>query len=221
MKGAPTLHDKDAILFTNGILGKTQIYTLRSGEVVRNIDETLMILEHEMVKIKGQGETWTCMFYDDDQSACMIYDYRPIECRALKCWDLHEFKEAMARPRLQRRDLVSPDEGILKIMDAHEQRCAYEKLESAVKGLQGPTSNKAVETILDVLQYDNYIRSFLTEKLNFDPKTMDFFLGRPLATTIRMFGLCVKEQGGTFCLVPLEPRGKANKAWPTPLETHF
>lgn len=221
MKGGPTLHDKDAVLFAKGILEKTDVYTLRKGEVVRNIDETLMILEHEMVKMKGQGEAWTCMFYHDDQSACRIYDHRPIECRALKCWDLREFKEAMARPRLQRRDLVSPDDGILKIIDAHEQRCAYKTLESAVKELQGPASNQAVEKILDVLQYDNYMRPFLAEKLNLDPNTMDFFFGRPLTTTIRMFGLCVKQQGNTFRLLPIEPRGEPIEPRLNPSNTHL
>ncbi|MCK4486029.1 MAG: YkgJ family cysteine cluster protein [Desulfobacterales bacterium] len=204
MKGGPTLHEEDAILFTKGILKRSDVYTLRKGEVVRNIDDTLLVLEQEVIKIKGQGEAWSCMFYDDDQGACRIYDHRPLECRALKCWDLRGFKEVMERPCLQRRDLIKRDDGILEIISAHEQRCAYETLESAVSGLRGPDSDKAVENILALLQYDHYMRPLLTEKLKVDPNAMDFFFGRPLTTTIRMFGLCVKQEGDTFLLVPVE-----------------
>ena len=85
MKGGPTLHEEDAVLFSNGVLNKADVYTLRIGEVARNIDDTLMVIQQEMIKIKGQGESWSCLFYDDDENACKIYDHRPAECRALQC----------------------------------------------------------------------------------------------------------------------------------------
>jgi Fe-S-cluster containining protein len=205
MKGGPTLHEDDMTLFEKGILKKTDCYTLRKGEVVRHMDDTLMALEQEMIKIKGQGEDWRCLFYDDHQKACAIYDQRPMECRALKCWDLTELNEAMAKPRLQRKHLIHPDDGLLKIVGAHEQRCAYEALEAAVKELEGPEAENAVERILDLLHYDHQTRRLLIDKLNLDPKAMDFFFGRPLMTTIRMFGLCVTQQGESFFLAPMEP----------------
>jgi Fe-S-cluster containining protein len=209
MKGGPTLHEEDATLFTKGILKTSHVYTLRKGEVVRNIDDSLFVLEQEIIKIKGQGEAWSCMFYDDDQRACRIYDRRPLECQALKCWDLRGFNEVMARPCLQRRDLIKPDDGILKIIGVHDQRCAYETLESAVEGLRGPDSAKAVGGVLDLLQYDHYMRPLLAEKLKVAPNVMDFFFGRPLTTTIRMFGLCVKQEGDGFLLVPTADYGSA------------
>jgi len=204
MKGGPTLHEDDTTLFEEGILKKNNLYTLRKGEVVRNTDDGLMALEQEMIKIKGRGEAWTCMFYDDDLKECTIYDQRPIECRALKCWDLRNLNEVMAKPRLQRKHLINPDDGILKIIGAHEQRCSYEILEQSVQGLRGPAAEKAVEKILDLLHYDECTRLFLLEKSNLDPNAMDFFFGRPLTTTIRMFGLCVKKQGDTLLLTPME-----------------
>ena len=204
MKGGPTLHEEDAGLFAGEILTKNDLYTLRKGEVVRNIDDTLMVLDQEIVKIKGQSAAWTCMFFDSVQSECKIYEHRPIECRALKCWDLREFEEVMARPRLQRRDLIDPEDGILKIINAHEQRCAYETLGLTVKRLEGPNSEEAVNTILDILQYDHYIRPLLMEKLNVAPSALDFLFGRALTTTIGMFGLCVKQQGDSFILMPAE-----------------
>jgi len=206
LKGGPTLHREDAPLFVNGILKRGHVYTLRKGEVVRGIDDTPMILEREMVKIKGQSKGWTCIFYDEDLKACEIYNRRPIECRALKCWDLKDIKEVMARPRLQRKDLIDPDDEILKIIDAHEQRCAYKTLESAVRGLAGPHPEKAVETILDFLQYDHYMRPLIGEKLKVAANAMDFLFGRALTTTIGMFGLCVKQDGDSFVLGRAAPK---------------
>ena len=66
--------------------------------------------------------------------------------------------------------------------------------------MQEAGSDKAAEKILDLLQYDEYLRPFLAEKLKMDPNVMDFFFGRPLKTTIRMNGLCVKEDGDGFLL---------------------
>jgi len=200
MKGGPTLHEEDAILFSNGVLNKADVYTLRKGEVIRNIDDTLMVIEQEMIKIKGQGESWSCLFYDGDENACKIYQDRPAECRALQCWDLKGLREVMTRPYLQRVDLINPDDGLHRIIEAHEEKCAYVTLNAAVKGLQEADSGKAAEKILDLLQYDDYLRPFLAEKLKMDPNVMDFFFGRPLKTTIRIHGLCVKKEGDGFFL---------------------
>lgn len=199
-KGGPTLHDEDAILFSNGVLNTTDVYTLRKGEIVRNIDDTLMAIEQEMIKIKGQGESWSCIFYDDGENACKIYQVRPAECRALQCWDLRSLREIMTRPCLQRKDLIDPGDGVLRIIETHEEKCDYATLDAAVKGLQEADSSKAAEKILDLLKYDDYLRPLLAEKLKMDPNVMDFFFGRPLKTTIRMHGLCVKEDGDGFLL---------------------
>lgn len=216
MKGGPTLHEADAELFVRGTLADRQVYTLRRGEVVRNIDEILMVLDHEMIKIKGVGETWSCMFYDSEQSACGIYEDRPQECRAMKCWDPRELKGVMSMPCLQRKDLIKPGEGILKIVEAHDTKCSYAVLESAVRKLQGPDAGDAVNKILDLLQYDQYMRPFLADKLGIDPEAMDFLFGRPLVTTIPMFGLRVKQEGDTFTLLPLsEDESPSNHRPPT------
>jgi Fe-S-cluster containining protein len=204
MKGGPALHEEDMGLLVNGVLKTSHVYTLRKGEVVRNVDETLMALEREMIKIKGQGKTWSCIFYDAEKSTCTIYEDRPRECRALKCWDLRHLKEVMDTPLLQRKDLINPGDGILKIIDAHEERCSYTVLESKVKELQKTNADKAVEKILGILQYDDDMRPFVVEKLSIDLEVMDFLFGRPLTKTIHMFGLRVEQAGNTFTLLPID-----------------
>lgn len=203
LKGGPTLHEADEALFAAGKLRRRDVYTLRKGEVVRNIDDTLMVLDEEMIKIKGSGENWSCIFYDQELGACRIYDDRPLECRAMKCWDLADLKKAMAEPRLRRRDFMGPDGGLVKIIDAHERKCAYSALESAVKLLEGPDAEDAVNKVIDFLRYDRTIRRFLTNRAGIDPEDLDFLFGRPLSATIRMFGLGVKKDGDTYILSPI------------------
>jgi Fe-S-cluster containining protein len=189
-------------LFKKGILDRIHVYTVRKGEMVRDLDDRITALQHEVVKIKGQGEEWACTFFDDKENSCAIYHHRPIECRALKCWDTQYFNDVMKRPYLRRRDLLNANDGILKIMDAHEKRCSYATLGSAVKELEGLDSDKAAEKIIDLVKYDDFMRPFLTKKLDLHSNMMDFFFGRPLTTTIAMFGLAVKEEGDTVFLVP-------------------
>ena len=204
LKGGPALHRQDATLFEKGILGWRQVFTLRKGEAVRYFDGTLLELDAEMVKIKGQGDDWVCLFYNQKTEACTIYAQRPLECRALKCWDLRALKAAMEQPRLQRYDLLAGESGLQKLIAAHDKRCSYATLKSAVAELSGVDSENAIEKVMDLLQYDDFMRPFLTEKLGLDPATMAFLFGRPLSTTIRTFGLEVKEQGDEKILVPSE-----------------
>ena len=75
IKGGPTLHEDDAALFTRGVLEKRHVYTLRKGELVRHIDDSLMTLEREMIKIKGTGEAWSCVFYNDEIVSIPIRNY--------------------------------------------------------------------------------------------------------------------------------------------------
>ena len=190
-------------MVTAGIIDKQDLYTLRKGEVVRNIDDTPAPLTHEIIKIKGVGEeTWACRFYDSSEKACRIYAHRPVECRALKCWDPDPLRQVMTLPYLQRTHFIEPGEDIQKVIVAHEDRCAYETMANAVEALNGPGATGAADQILDLLHYDQVVRTFVPEKLKLNRETMDFFFGRPMTTTIQMYGLEVRQEGNDFRLVP-------------------
>lgn len=206
LKGGPALHREDADLFKKGILKRHHVFTLRKGEAVRDFEDTLVELAEEMVKIKGQGDDWTCTFYSQKTSGCTIYAYRPLECRALRCWDLRELKGVLKRPHLKRCDLLQDQGGIMKLIAAHDERCRYDTLKTAVEGLTGDNPEQAVERVIDLVQYDDFMRPFLTEKLGLDPSSMDFLFGRPFSITIRMHGLQVKRQGEDRVLVPVKER---------------
>ncbi len=204
-KGGPTLHLEDIGAFKDSSVKRSDLYTMRKGETVfNNIEGKPSVLSEEIIKIKGTGESYSCSFYDPDQKACAIYANRPIECRVLKCWDTKDLEAIFEKNRLQRKHLIPPDTVIAEAIAGHEQRCSYSTIETLVKKMGGSETSEAVEKFLELLQFDHHLRPFIAKKLELPIEEMDFFFGRPLTTTIKMFGLQVKQNGDAFLLTPIE-----------------
>jgi len=150
------------------------------------------------VKIR-ERESGGCVFYDAQGKACTIYEHRPIQCAALKCWDPSEFMTVYKSPKLTRQDIVE-DGLLLGLISAHEKRCAYERMEQDVIRIE-KEGEKAVQRILDLLKFDYELRPFVTEKTGVSLEEMDFLFGRPFTETLPMFGLKVlRESDGAFFL---------------------
>ena len=79
LKSSPTLQVQDLPIIVKGIIEKTNLYTIRKGELVRdNINDSLMVTRKEMIKVKERDEGRKgCMYYDEAGKACKIYDQRP------------------------------------------------------------------------------------------------------------------------------------------------
>lgn len=203
LKASPTLQYKDLNLIKRGVIGRKDLFTIRKGELVRdNIAENLVIAGEEMIKLR-EREAGGCVFYDAAEKACQIYEERPLQCSALKCWDSGEFMKVYKGPKLHRGDVV---EGTLlqDLITEHEMRCSYERFEGCVKEIEGE-GEKAVQKIIDLLNFDFQLRPFISDRLKIDPEEMAFLFGRPLIDTIPMFGLKVsREADGTFFLSPLD-----------------
>ena len=89
-------------------------------------------------------------------------------------------------------------------MEEHEKRCGYKLLENLIKKIE-TEGHKAVEEILDILRFDYDLRPFISEKFSLDPQEMDLYFGRPLITTIVMYGLEVRQEAnGGFLLTKKE-----------------
>jgi len=205
LKGSPTLQAADLNLVKNALIGKEALFTIRKGELVKdNINEGLVITKIELVKVRErEREGMGCIFYDDPGKACTIYEHRPMQCAALKCWDTTEFLEVFQGPKL-RREQVTENQVLLGLMEEHDRRCSYALLEKLV-GEIGSKGEEAVEEILDLLRFDYLLRPFVADKLGLNPEEMDFFFGRPLTETITMFGLqVVQEPDGSFILTKIK-----------------
>lgn len=205
-KGGPAFHLEDSILIENGIILSKYLYTIRKGEpAYDNVKTRLAPVPSDIIKIKGRGTSWVCVFFDHKKNACRIYENRPIECRALKCWDTREIERIYARDRLTRKDLLSKIEGLWDLIEDHQRRCSYEEIKTHIDALNADLKEEALKEINAILQYDIHLRQVAAESGRIDPEQMDFLFGRPLTQTMTVFGFKVIRKGATYCLIPVDP----------------
>lgn len=203
-KGGPSFHLEDKALVEKGVILAKHLYTIRKGELsYDNIQRHLIPATTDIIKIKGQKDSWTCFCFNIEKNQCRIYDYRPLECRALKCWDTREIEKIYAANRLTRQDLLSGIEGLWDLVKEHQTRCSYEKLKRLIDDLDGTERNKALQEIQGTMAYDSEIRKLAVQKGNLDPEITDFLFGRPFMATLKGYGFKVKKKEGTYCLVPV------------------
>ena len=200
-KGGPCFHIEDKMLIEKGLILIKYLYTIREGEpAYDNIKECLIPVTSDLIKIKGQNDSWECIFFDENDNSCKIYDKRPVECRVLKCWDTREIEQIYFKNRLTRKDLVYKVKGLWDLIEDHQSRCSYDKIKHFVKELDGEKKNEAIDGIYDILSYDDSIRELVVKKGKMDPENLDFLFGRPIVVTIRMFGLKVEKKDGKYYL---------------------
>ena len=204
LNSSPTLQKQDISLTYEGPIKRSDLYTIRVGELVRdNIRDELKVTDTELIKVRDKESGRGCIFYDGAEKACTIYRQRPAQCKALACWDESEFMRVYAEPKAGRKEIIH-DQTLLRLIDEHEKKCAYAQLDNCVKKI-GSDGEKAVENILQILKFDHDIRLLIPEKLDTDSDEIDLILGRPLTKTIAMFGLkVVREPDGSFFLTVLD-----------------
>jgi len=201
LEGSPSLHTKDLELIEKGDIEKGALYTIRRGELVRdNIQGKMVIIDQEMIKLKEQQrEKGGCALFNERDKECLIYNRKPIQCSALNCWDTDEFFKVHRSPKLTRREVID-DDILIGLMTEHEEKCSYLTLKKHVDEI-GTIGEDAVDEILGMLSFDYHLRPFVSQKLGVSLDEMDFIFGRPLMTTIDMFGLkVIQESDGIFCL---------------------
>ena len=205
IESSPTLQIEDIPLVKDGHIAKTNLYTIRVGEIVRDpMNNKIKINDIELIKIKEKKESRECIYYDEKAMACRIYEHRPLQCAALKCWDTDKFMEVCNRAKAVRKDLIS-DTVLKGIIEEHEKKCSYKKLDEYARRIE-TDGEKAINNIIELLKFDYYLRPFISKKMGIDSLEMDFLFGRPLIDTITMFGLkVIREENGSFFLTLLSP----------------
>lgn len=186
-KGGPSLHAQDKWLVEEGLIKARLLYTIRKGELVHNnVKQRLEPLTEEIIKIKGCGASWTCILLDTSENRCTIYDHRPVECRALKCWDTRELERIYEVNRLTRKDLMVNVAGLWDLIEDHEERCAYHRVEKFRQALGRAEKESELKKISEILHYDTRIRRLVVEKVGTDPAITDFVFGRSMADTLKL-----------------------------------
>ena len=201
-KGGPCFHQEDRLLIEKGQIPSKYLYTIRQGEYAYdNVKGCLVPASSDIIKIKGQKGSWTCFFFDAGEKACTIYNDRPLECRALKCWDTGELEQIYSSNRLIRKDLLSQINGLWDLIDNHQARCDYEKIIKLINNLDGSHKDGARKQLLEIIQYDAEIRKLVVEKGGLDPAMLDFIFGRPLTETLPAYGIKVRQDGKKLVIV--------------------
>ena len=195
-KGGPGFHENDRDLIDNGVIPSRHLFTIRKGEFAYdNVKGGLVPVDSDIIKIKGKKDTWTCIFFDEENKQCSIYNDRPLECRALKCWDTRELEKLYARHRLTREDLIAEIEGLWDLVKDHQERCDYGKIGRLIHELEGPQQERARRDLIRIIQFDVEIRKLVVEKGGLDSEMLDFIFGRPLKETLPNYGIKIQQQG--------------------------
>jgi len=189
-KGGPSFHRADKALIEKGVIHSKYLYTIRKGEMAYdNVRQCLEPVGSDVIKLKGKGESWTCILFDEKQNECTIYENRPIECRALKCWDTKALEDLYAQKRLKREELIADIEGLWGIIKDHQARCNYETIQKLVNAINSETGGEARQKLAEIIQFDIEIRKLVVSRGGLDMEMLDFLFGRPLKQTLKHFGL--------------------------------
>ena len=195
-KGGPGFHQEDRVLIDKGLIPSHCLYTIRKGELAYdNVQKCLMPVDSDIIKIKGKADSWTCVFFDEPNKRCSIYDDRPRECRALKCWDTRELEKMYAGHRLTRRELISEVEGLWELIQDHQKRCDYAGIQDLIQELDSSRENNARQKLGEIIKYDIEIRELVVSKGGMDPEMLDFLFGRPLTKTLPNYGIKIRQDG--------------------------
>jgi Fe-S-cluster containining protein len=201
-KGGPGFHQEDRMLIDKGVIPSRYLFTIRKGEFAYdNVKGCLMPVDSDIIKIKGREDTWTCVFLDEAEKECSIYNDRPLECRALKCWDTRELEQIYADRRLTREDLISEVEGLWDLIKHHQERCDYAKIQDLIKDLDGCHRVDARRELAEIIRYDMEIRELVVSQAGIDRAMLEFLFGRPLTKTLKNYGIKVRQQGKKITLV--------------------
>lgn len=203
-KGGPSFHLEDKVLIEKGIILSKYLYTIREDELCYdNVKESILPAASDIIKIKGQKDSMTCIFFNEKENECTIYDNRPLECRALKCWDTREIEKIYSKNRLTRKDLISTIEGLWDLIEDHQNQCSYETLKLFIDALNKDKKDEVLKGILDIIKLDAKIRELVVQKGGLDPDMTDFIFGRPITETIRIYGFKIIKQNDNYRLIPI------------------
>jgi Fe-S-cluster containining protein len=200
-KGGPAFHHADKRLIEEGGIHSKYLFTIREGELAYdNVRQCLEPAATDIIKIKKQKDSLTCIFFNEQRSTCTIYENRPSECRALKCWDTKELEDLYAIMRLTRKDLISEIEGLWSLIKDHQMRCNYATIQGLVNAIKGNKDDAARKKLAEIIQFDTEIRKLVVTKAGLETEILDFLFGRPLIETLKNFGLRFQKRGNQTIL---------------------
>ena len=194
-KGGPILSREDLDLVRQGYIRHDQLVTIRQGEMGYNpASGMLEPVPVELLKIRGQGSGWTCLFLAEANNGCTIYAHRPATCRVLQCWQPEALLATIYQNTLRRADLINPNDPILAEIDRHERACPGKEFTDLLAKAGGQDS---LARLTEMVRADLAIREEVAQKTGISLEMEFFLFGRPLFKQLTGSGIeCVAENGG-------------------------
>lgn len=198
-KSGPTLHQEDIPILLSGRIKHHQLVTIRKGELVFDpVTQSLRPTDKELIKLYGRNGDWACRFLDDATSECTIYEYRPLECRLLKCWDTTDLVAVIGRNTLVRTDIINPGDAIAEVIQFHERKVPLEDLQDLIIRFSERRVKEevALKKLEEMIRQDRAIRANAFAELGLERQYELFVFGRPLTALMESYGLQFEETAG-------------------------
>lgn len=200
IQGGPSLHLEDKDLLSNGTINLEQLVTIRKGEMAHfPLREEPEPIERELIKIAGKGKEWECVFLEQDEKLCTIYENRPVECRLLECWNTSELENVAGKNTLTRADIIAPEQPISEFIRIHELKCpvpAPDKIRMALSSEE--EGAKVIAELTELVHMDLAIRAEAVGKFKIPLPIELLYFGRPIHIILNAHGLSVIEQDGAI-----------------------
>lgn len=200
VKGGAALHGVDINLLGIDGIPRRDLITLRKGEFAWNpVNNKVEATKTEIIKLRGTGKAWTCLYLDEASKGCSIYARRPIACKTLKCWDPKESLALIGIDLLSRMIVLQNEAMLLELGERHERENPFPDFSSLRSKLE-----KNPERLFKELEYlVNKDMAFRDEQLrNITIVSSDelFLFGRPLFQLLLPFGIEAFQVGKRLCL---------------------
>jgi len=200
-KGGPALRREDLRLVQEGIIAHSQLITIRQGELGYNpATDRLEPVPVELLKIRGQGQNWTCLFFAEATSTCSIHAHRPATCMLLECWQPEALLASIYQDTLQRCDLINPNDPILAHLTRHEEQCPGRQWTTLLEQYSHSGENAILARLTGLARKDLALRREIGAARAMSVELEFFLLGRPFITQMGGSGLVCVEEGGTIHL---------------------
>lgn len=202
LQGGPALHQKDIGLIRSGRLKRSDLITVREGELAHQpTTDDPQPVAREFLKLRGRPGTWTCAFFDESHSACSIYQDRPIACSVFDCKEPGPLLEMIGRDLLTRFDLVDSDDPLWVKMREHQEQCACPDLATVRQTLTSAASRDIeLDRLERLANSDIQFRTEAVHRFGLSVELELFHFGRPLFQLLGSLGVSAENSGAGVVL---------------------
>jgi len=202
-KGGPVLRREDLPLVRHGHIRHDQLVVVRIGEQGYNpASGRLEPVPVELLKVRGQGNGWACLFFTEAGNSCTIHAHRPITCRLLACWRPEALLATLYRETLQRRDLLNSRDPLLSYIDRQEQECPVAEFNSLLARIAAGGENAHLAPLARLLRDDLALRADFAGETGLSLAMELFVLGRPFFSQLAGSGVEWCEEQADIRLLP-------------------